>query len=90
VQPNRTAHVQVIKTGVTDGDLTQVISGLKPGDTVVTDGAGLLREGAKLRVTENGNGAPVQVNNGPGAPPGEQPQNAQPLPAHHKHSKQPQ
>ena len=90
VQPNRTAHVQVIKTGVTDGDLTQVISGLKPGDTVVTDGAGLLREGSKLRVTQNGNAQAVQVNNGPGAPPGRQPQNAQPLPHHHKHSNQPQ
>jgi multidrug efflux system membrane fusion protein len=89
VQPNRTAHVQVIKTGVTDGDFTQVLSGLKPGDTVVTDGAGLLREGAKLRVIPNGNAAPVRVNNGPGAPPGQQPQNARPMP-HHRHSKQPQ
>jgi multidrug efflux system membrane fusion protein len=89
VRPNRTAHVQVIKTGVTDGDFTQVLSGLKPGDTVVTDGASLLREGAKLRVMQNGNATPVQVNNGPGAPPGQQLQNARPLP-HHKHSKQPQ
>jgi multidrug efflux system membrane fusion protein len=89
VRPNRTAHVQVIKTGVTDGDFTQVLSGLKPGDTVVTDGAGLLREGAKLRVMSNGNAMPVQVNNGPGAPPGQQLQNARPMP-HHKHSKQPQ
>ncbi len=89
VRPNHTAHVQVIKTGVTDGDFTQVLSGLKPGDTVVTDGAGLLREGAKLRVMPNGNSAPVQVNNGPGAPPGQQPQNGRPMP-HHKHSRQPQ
>jgi multidrug efflux system membrane fusion protein len=89
VRPNRTAHVQVIKTGVTDGDFTQVLSGLKPGDTVVTDGAGLLTEGAKLRVMQNGNRTPVQVNNGPGAPPGQQLQNARPMP-HHKRSKQPQ
>jgi multidrug efflux system membrane fusion protein len=89
VRPNRTAHVQVIKPGVTDGDYTQVLSGLKPGDTVVTDGAGLLREGAKVRVMPNGNATPVQVNNGPGAPPGQQPQNARSMPRH-KHSKQPQ
>jgi multidrug efflux system membrane fusion protein len=89
VTPKRTAHVQVIKTGVTDGDYTQVISGLKPGDTVVTDGAGLLREGAKLRPMPNGNATPVQVNNGPGAPPGQQPQNAQPMPHRQKHSSQP-
>jgi multidrug efflux system membrane fusion protein len=86
IRPNHTAHVQVIKPGVTDGDVTQVISGLKPGDTVVTDGAGLLREGAKVRVIPNGNATPVQVNNGPGAPPGAQPQNAQPMPKH-KHRK---
>jgi membrane fusion protein, multidrug efflux system len=86
VRPNDTAHVQVIKTGVTSGDYTEVISGLKPGDTVVTDGAGMLREGAKVRVVTNGNAMPVQVNNGPGAPPGQQPQNARPLP-HHKHRK---
>lgn len=91
VRPNHTAHVQVIKTGVTDGDFTQVLSGLKPGDTVVTDGAGLLREGAKVRISPSGNATPVQVNNGPGAPPGHQPQNAQPLPhQHHHHSSQPQ
>jgi membrane fusion protein, multidrug efflux system len=89
VRPNRTAHVQVIKTGVTDGDFTQVLSGLKPGDTVVTDGTGLLREGAKVRVMPNGNATSVQVNNGPGAPPGQQPQNARPMP-HHKHSRQAQ
>jgi multidrug efflux system membrane fusion protein len=85
VTPQHTAHVQVIKSGVTVGDVTQVISGLKPGDTVVTDGAGLLREGAKVRVIPNGNAGPVQVNNGPGAPPGAQPQNAQPMPKHKHH-----
>jgi len=85
VTPKRTAHVQVIKTGVTDGDWMQVLSGLKPGDTVVTDGAGLLREGAKVRAVASGNATPVQVNNGPGAPPGRQPQNARPLP-HRKHA----
>ena len=88
VTPGHTAHVQVIKPGVTVGDVTQVISGLKPGDTVVTDGAGLLREGAKVRVIPNGNAAPVQVNNGPGAPPGAQPQNAQPM-RKHKHRAKP-
>jgi multidrug efflux system membrane fusion protein len=88
VEPNRTAHVQVIKTGVTDGDNMQVLSGLKPGDTVVTDGVGLLRDGAKVRVTASAGGSAVAVNNGPGAPPGAQPQNARPL-HHHRRGTQP-
>lgn len=79
VRPDNTAHVQVIKTGVTDGDMMQVLSGLKAGDTVVIDGVSLLREGAKVRITPDKGAAAVAVNNGPGAPPGQQPQNAEPV-----------
>ena len=79
VKPNDTAAVQVITTGVTDGTNMQVLSGLNPGDTVVVDGTDLLRDGTKVRVTtENSNGA-ITTNNGPGAPPGQQPQNAKPV-----------
>ena len=51
VKPDETVAVAVIKTGVTDGDDTQVLDGLKPGDEVVVDGTDRLREGAKVRVT---------------------------------------
>ncbi|GJD89983.1 Multidrug resistance protein MdtA [Methylobacterium hispanicum] len=57
--------VRPIKTGETDGTRTVVLSGLKPGDRVVTDGTDRLREGAPVRVTS---GATAQ-----GAPQGEQP-----------------
>jgi multidrug efflux system membrane fusion protein len=93
VKPDNTAGVQVIATGVTDGDNIEVTKGLSPGDTVVVDGTDRLKEGAKIRVG-TGNapaGAPAGTNGGPGAPPGEQPQNATPVPAqgqagkhHHK------
>lgn len=72
VRPNHTVHVQVVKTGVTNGDNVQIASGLKPGDTVVTDGIGLLREGAAVRISPEVKSIPTQTNTGPGAPPGEQ------------------
>jgi len=72
VRPNKTVHVQVVKTGVTDGDRMQVLSGLEPGDTVVVDGVALLHEGSKVRVASEGRGLSKRTNDGPGAPPGEQ------------------
>ena len=83
VKPDSTVGVQVITTGVTDGDNMEVTKGLNPGDTVVVDGTDRLKDGAKIRVSEgNGNANTPNVgNNGPGAPPGEQPQNGTPVPA---------
>jgi multidrug efflux system membrane fusion protein len=80
VQPDRTVHVHVIKTGVTQDDEVQVLSGLQPGDTVVVDGVDRLREGAKVRIAPPGTVRNPPPNNGPGAPPGQQPQNAAPAP----------
>jgi multidrug efflux system membrane fusion protein len=86
VKPGSTVGVQVIKTGVTDGDNTQVLSGLSPGDTVVVDGTDRLKDGAKVRLGSGAGTEPITSNNGPGAPPGEQPQNDTPVPAHtHRH-----
>ena len=75
VRPDSTVGVRVIKTGVTDGDNVQVLSGLSPGDTVVVDGVSLLRDGARIRVSQVRGGGREQTNDGPGAPPGRQPQN---------------
>jgi multidrug efflux pump subunit AcrA (membrane-fusion protein) len=50
VPDNEAAAERVVKTGLTrDGEL-EILSGLKAGETVVVDGAGLLSNGAKLRV----------------------------------------
>jgi multidrug efflux system membrane fusion protein len=76
LRPNGTVHVQVIRTGVAQGDEMQVLSGLTPGETVVTDGVDRLREGARVRVVPEARIGAAPTNNGPGAPPGEQPQNA--------------
>jgi multidrug efflux system membrane fusion protein len=81
VKPDGTVGVQVIKTGVTDGDEIQVLSGLKPGDTIVVDGADRLKDGAHVKVTPDSGNTAATPDNGPGAPPGEQPDNTTPVPA---------
>ena len=50
VKPDDTVSMQVVKTGVAQGDRVEVTDGLKPGDTVVTDGLDRLRDGAKITV----------------------------------------
>ena len=44
--------VHELKLGPTDGDMTQVISGLAPGDRVVTEGTDRLREGALVEIPD--------------------------------------
>jgi multidrug efflux system membrane fusion protein len=48
VNPGDTVSVRKVELGVTDGDHVEVISGLKPGETVVIDGADKLRDGARI------------------------------------------
>ncbi len=50
IKPDNTVEVRVVKTGVTEGDQVQILSGVDPGDDVVVDGADRLRDGAKIRV----------------------------------------
>jgi multidrug efflux system membrane fusion protein len=78
LQPGGVVRVRTIRSGVSQGDEVQVVSGLSPGDTVVVDGVDRLKDGARVRVAPESAVAPPTVNTGPGAPPGEQPQNARP------------
>ena len=50
IKPDDTVEVRVVKTGVTEGDRVEILSGVDPGDDVVVDGADRLRDGAKIRV----------------------------------------
>ena len=50
VKPGDTVQLRNIVTGPTDGELIAVASGLRAGETVVTDGADELREGARVRI----------------------------------------
>ncbi len=50
VTPEKTVTQRNVKTGVQDGDNIQILSGVKPGDTVVVDGADRLRDGADIEI----------------------------------------
>lgn len=48
--PDKTVSQRDVKTGVQDGNNIQILSGVKPGDTVVIDGADRLRDGADVEI----------------------------------------
>ena len=50
VEPNDTVSLRTVKTGPSDGPFIAIDKGLKLGETVVTDGADQLRNGAKVRI----------------------------------------
>jgi len=50
VTPEKTVNQRSVTTGVQDGNNIQILSGLKPGDTVVVDGADRLRDGADVEI----------------------------------------
>ena len=56
IGPDSVAHQKDIKTGITDGTDTQVLSGLAAGDTVVTTGAYGMDDGTKVKITAPGEG----------------------------------
>ncbi len=53
VSPDMTANQRAVKLGVQDGDKVAILEGLKPGDTVVVDGADRLRDGAQVAIPKN-------------------------------------
>ncbi len=48
VNPDHTVTMRTVVTGPTDGNLIAITKGLTAGETVVTDGADQLRDGAKV------------------------------------------
>jgi membrane fusion protein, multidrug efflux system len=54
ISPDKLANQRTIKLGVQDGDKVAVLDGLKPGDTVVVDGADRLRDGAEVSIPAPG------------------------------------
>ena len=50
VKPDMTAQVRKVSIGRSDGQQTIITSGLRPGETVVTDGQLRLTDGAKVEV----------------------------------------
>jgi multidrug efflux system membrane fusion protein len=66
IRSDNSVAVQKIGTGVTEGDRIQIVSGLKPGDTVVV--ADRLRDGSKVRIVPDQDDTAADVNNGPALP----------------------
>jgi RND family efflux transporter MFP subunit len=54
VGPDKVAHQKDVKTGITDGHDTQILSGVQPGDLVVTIGAYGMDDGTKVKITAAG------------------------------------
>lgn len=48
MEPNHTAHMQLVKTGPSLGEQTSIASGVQAGQTVITEGGDRLREGAPV------------------------------------------
>jgi multidrug efflux system membrane fusion protein len=54
VKPDSSVTVRTIAIGTTEGDDTEVTSGLVPGDQVVLTGVDKLQEGSKVKVAKSG------------------------------------
>ena len=54
VGADNVAHQKDVKTGITDGHDTQVLSGVQPGDLVVTKGAYGMDDGTKVKIVAAG------------------------------------
>jgi multidrug efflux system membrane fusion protein len=72
VKPDSTVTVREISVGTTEGDESQVISGVEPGDEVVMTGVDKLNEGTKVTVQLQGQGggapkSPPKKNGGKAA-----------------------
>ena len=50
LEPNDTVRLRTVQTGPSDGAYIAILKGLKLGETVVTDGADQLRDGAHVRI----------------------------------------
>jgi len=58
VKPDQTVTVRNVTLGTTEGDQSEVVSGLVPGDVAVTTGVDKLQEGTKVsaQITDGGSG----------------------------------
>jgi multidrug efflux pump subunit AcrA (membrane-fusion protein) len=57
VDSNDVAHQREVKTGISDDGKVQIVSGLKAGETVVTNGAYAMADGTKVKIESGKPGA---------------------------------
>jgi multidrug efflux system membrane fusion protein len=66
LQSDKTVSERLVKTGPGTGETTSVVSGLKVGETVITDGGDRLREGAPVTLPRNHPAGPTNATNSTG------------------------
>ena len=54
IGPDSIAHERLVKTGISDGQDTQILSGIKAGEQVVTKGAYGMDDGTKVKIIAPG------------------------------------
>jgi len=54
IKPDNTVTIRTIKVGTTEGDQSEITSGLSPGDKVVMTGVDKLQEGSKVAPSADG------------------------------------
>jgi multidrug efflux system membrane fusion protein len=64
-KPDKTVAVQKVKLGPSDGQRIAILSGLEPGESVVTDGADRLRDGAKVTIAPPAQPSPAAEEGSP-------------------------
>lgn len=67
LKPDKTVEVRPVTIALTQGNTTAIISGLAPGDVVVTDGQDKLQAGSKVEPRSGGTGANRAGQPGTGA-----------------------
>jgi multidrug efflux system membrane fusion protein len=68
VKQDQTVSVTPVKVGTTEGETTEIQSGVEPGNLVVVDGADKLREGSKIELIDPAARAAQSANPSKGAP----------------------
>jgi len=58
VNEDHSVSLRLVKVGITEGDNSSIDDGLKPGESVVVDGADKLRDGLKVEVASKDAGKP--------------------------------
>ncbi len=85
INPNNTVSVRPIKVGPVDGNYQAVLSGLNPGDKVVTDGTDRLRDGAAVTLAGQQAGSHQQTGaSQPAGPASTSPANPNGQHEHHR------
>jgi multidrug efflux system membrane fusion protein len=72
VKPDSTVTVREISVGISEGDQSEILSGLAPGDMIVMTGVDKLNEGSRVNVQGSGagQGSGGSQGRGPGIPSG--------------------